>query len=438
MPIQVGASTTNILTLFEYEWTDALNDREIRLLSKLSRTGGIEILKPFIRQGKTYFQARQYVGILRLGQCTIQILPKFHRSSDRQQSEQEATRNLLLMLDYAGHLGIREVNLASLNSAQDWFEVLIYLFALNLKRQWLKGAARTYEPIDAVLPVLKGKWRLSAQMHRPEQKHLFAVTYDEFTEDNPLNQVFRYVVEKLWQLTRNSPNRQMLSELRYWMDGVALLPVVTPQMAQGIALTRLNQQYEPLLNLARLFLEGLGLELSASDQTAFAFVFDMNQLFEGFLTGFMERHRRDVLPESLQGCQLLPQGRNAAFYLARLHGKRVFKLKPDLVFRQGTHHPLLMDFKYKRLDPGDRKLGIAEADFYQMYAYLNRFSAPQVTLMYPQTAEMADPVRSRFGLEGRQGEIRAVTVDLLRDLTAKGAKQELMAELRQILEGAYE
>jgi hypothetical protein len=114
------------------------------------------------------------VGILRLGQRTIQILPKFHRSSDRQQSEQEATRNLLLMLDYARHLGIREVNLASLNSAQDWFEVLIYLFALNLKRQWLKGAARTYEPIDAVLPVLKGKWRLSAQMHRPEQKHLFA------------------------------------------------------------------------------------------------------------------------------------------------------------------------------------------------------------------------------------------------------------------------
>jgi hypothetical protein len=174
MPIQVGASTTNILTLFEYERTDALSDREIRLLSKLSRTGGIEILKPFIRQEKTYFQARQYVGILRLGQRTIQILPKFHRSSDRQQSEQEATRNLLLMLDYARHLGIREVNLASLNSAQDWFEVLIYLFALNLKRQWLKGAARTYEPIDAVLPVLKGKWRLSAQMHRPEQKHLFA------------------------------------------------------------------------------------------------------------------------------------------------------------------------------------------------------------------------------------------------------------------------
>ena len=434
MPTTGSSTSTKVLTLFEYEWTDALSDRDTSFLSQLSRTSGIEILKPVIRQGKTYFQARQFVGVFRLGHRTIQILPKIHRSGDRQQSEQDATRNLLLMLDYAGHLGIREVNLASLKSAQDWFEVLIYLFALHLKRQWLKGAARTYEPIDAVLPVLKGKWRLSAQMHRPEQKHLFAVTYDEFTEDNPLNRIFRYVVEKLWQLTRDSQNRQMLSELRYWMDGVALLPVVTPQMAQGIALTRLNQQYEPLLNLARLFLDKLGLELSANDQTAFAFVFDMNQLFEGFLIGFMQRHRRDVMPETLQGCQLLPQGRNAVFYLARYQGKRVFKLKPDLVFRQGTHYPLLMDFKYKRLDPGDRKLGIAEVDFYQMYAYLNRFSTPQIALMYPQVAEMVGPVRSRFELEGRQGEIQAVTVNLLRDLTARGEKRALMEELRQILE----
>ena len=76
MPIQVGASTTNILTLFEYEWTDALSDREIRLLSKLSRTGGIEILKPFIRQEKTYFQARQYGLYHRFGHGVGQAISK--------------------------------------------------------------------------------------------------------------------------------------------------------------------------------------------------------------------------------------------------------------------------------------------------------------------------------------------------------------------------
>jgi 5-methylcytosine-specific restriction enzyme subunit McrC len=434
MLIQGSANATEVLTLFEYEMTDALQAREMKAIEQISRSMGIEILRPKIRQGKLYYQARQYVGVLRLGQRTLQILPKIHDSKDRSQSEQEASRNLLWMMDYAGYLNIRESSLADLKQAQDWFEVLIYLFADNLQRQWIKGASRSYEPVDAVLPVLKGKWRTTAQMRRPEQKHLFAVTYDEFTLDNQLNRVFRYVVEGLWQVTRDHQNRQLLSELRYWMDEVTLLPTMTVQAAQSIQLTRLNRQYEPLLNLARLFLARLGLELSANNLTAFAFVFDMNQLFERFITGFLQRHKGSVLPETLQSCHLLPQGRQAVCYLARYGGKRVFRLKPDLVFRHGEQYPLLMDFKYKHLNPSDRKLGIAEADFYQMYAYLSRFDCPQVILLYPQTASLPEPIRSCFILEGRQGEIQVATVNLLKDLTAKGAKQELIVELRQILE----
>ncbi|MBA3924588.1 MAG: hypothetical protein H0X31_23965, partial [Nostocaceae cyanobacterium] len=144
------------------------------------------------------------------------------------------------------------------------------------------------------------KWQLATQLRRPEQKHLFTVTYDEFTVDNPLNRIFRYVVEKLWQLTRHSGNRQILTGLRYWMDEVTLLPVVTADMGNQIQLSRLNQQYEPLLNLARLFLERLGLQLSASDVTAFSFVFDINQLFERFIIGFIQCHRDEILPPSLK------------------------------------------------------------------------------------------------------------------------------------------
>lgn len=431
---QVTTKTNQTLTLFEYEVTDSLTDKDIRVLNRLSRSSGVEILRPVIRQEKICFQARQFVGIVRLGHRTLQILPKIHRAEERDASISEASRNFLWMLDYAGHLSIKETDLAALQKAQNWFEILVYFFATHLKRQWLMGAPRTYRAIDAELPVLKGKWRIPAQMRRPEQKHRFAVTYDEFTTDNPLNQIFRYVVELLWKLTRDSNNRQLLSDLRYWMDEVTLLPTIVIQDAQQVRLTRLNQQYEPLLNLAMLFLQNLGLELSANDQTAFAFLFDMNQLFEGFLTVFFQRHRREILPTALSDCQLLPQGRQTVCHLAKYQNRRAFRLKPDLVYRDQNRYPLLMDFKYKQLNPSDRKLGISEADFYQMYAYLNRFQASQVTLIYPQTAGMVEPIRAGFSLEGNSGEIRAVTVNLLRDLTAKGAHKELIAELRQIVE----
>jgi 5-methylcytosine-specific restriction enzyme subunit McrC len=336
---QVTIKTNQTLTLFEYEVTDSLTDKDIRVLNRLSPSSGVEILRPVIRQGKICFQARQFVGIVRLGHRTLQILPKMHWSEERDASTSEAGRNLLWMLDYVGHLSIKETDLAALQKAQDWFEILIYFFATHLNRQWLKGTPRTYQAIDAVLPVLKGKWRIPAQMRRPEQKHRFAVTYDEFTTDNPLNQIFRYIVELLWKLTRDSNNRQLLSDLRYWMDEVTLLPAIALQDAQKVRLTRLNQQYEPLLNLALLFLQNLGLELSANDQTAFAFLFDMNQLFEGFLTGFLQRHRREILPEVLSDCLLLPQGRQVVCHLAQYEDRKVFRLKPDLVFRDRDNYP---------------------------------------------------------------------------------------------------
>lgn len=169
------------LTLFEYEITNKLDSQDLAQLSRLSRRTGIEILKPCIRNGVACFQARQYVGTICLGKKTIQILPKIHSAVNRHQSEQEAVQNLLLMLDYAGYLDVREVGLASLKRSSNWFEVLIHLFATHLKRQWKQGANRSYQSVEANIPVLKGKWQITTQIRRPEQKHRFSVIYDEFT-----------------------------------------------------------------------------------------------------------------------------------------------------------------------------------------------------------------------------------------------------------------
>jgi 5-methylcytosine-specific restriction enzyme subunit McrC len=343
------------------------------------------------------------------------------------------------MLDYAGYLGIREVKLAGLQRAQNWFEVLIYLFASHLKDEWHQGAYFNYQSINAVLPTLKGKWQIATQLKRPEQQHQFAVTYDEFTADNPLNHVFRYVVEGLWQLTGDSGNRQRLAQLRDLMDEeVKLLPTVTADMAKKIQLTRLNKHYKPLLNLAQLFLERLSLKLTASDMTTFSFVFDMNQLFERFIVGFIQRHHSEILPMSLESCELLPQGTQTSKYLACYNGQEIFRLKPDLVFKNNEHFPVIMDIKYKHLDEGDEKLGIAQPDFYQMYAYANRYNCPRLILIYPQTSNLLSPKRAYCEIEKTKQKIWAVTVNLLKNLSEPEARQTLKAELKEILEKVSE
>lgn len=426
---------SRVLTLFEYEVLDGLDADEIKVIARLSKAVGTDVLKPIVRQGRVCFQARQFVGIIRAGRRTLQILPKIHCATDsRDQRVSEASRNLLWMLDYVEGLNLKAENISSLQASRDLFEVLIHLFSTNLKRQWIKGAHRDYQPVDAVLPVLKGKWHIAMQMRKPIQKHQFSVTYDSFTADNILNQVFRYVVELLWKLTRDSANRQHLTDLRGWMDEVTLLPTIDLRYAQSTQLTRLNQRYEPLLNLSMLFLQGFGIELLASNLVAFAFVFDMNRLYESFLTGFIQRHKKEILPPALNHCHLLPQSKQAIVHLAQCQNQNVFRLKPDLVIRDHSSYPTVLDFKYKQLNPNVRRLGVVETDFYQMYAYLNRFNCSEVTLIYPQSVGMTKPVRSCFLVGDGSRRIRAVTINLLQDLTQKGAHRKLIAELRQILE----
>ncbi len=423
-------------TIFEYDFTTGFDwtERDLALIERLRRVLGVEVLRAITRRGQRELQATQYVGVFRLGRRTVQVLPKMFRSEDEDKAT-KATRNLLYLLEYTGQLVVPETDVTQLmQNNLDWFEILTRLFASNLREEWQRGAYRSYQTVEDVLPVLKGKWQLLKQLRRPERQHLFAVAYDEFSADNSLNRIFRYVVERLWQLSRDATNRQILGELRHWMEEVTLLPSATANDANHIPITRLNQRYEPLLNLAKLFLDNSSLQLSAGDLATFAFVFDMNKLFEGFIINFIRRHREEILPTELRSCELIPQAYTTTLHLARTsNGEPVFRLKPDLAFRNGDSFPLLLDAKYKQLKPTDRKLGVSESDFYQMHAYAHRYQCPRVLLLYPQTADIPQPLQAEFALEDSERVIVAATVDLRGDLSKSQERDKLTTRLKTIL-----
>jgi len=428
-----------MLTLFEHQTAPFDWDpRRRAALDRLNRAQGDEVLRATLgRDGCHAVQATRYVGVVRLGRETVQILPKIYRHEEC--SAEEAARNLLHLLAVAADLPVREHALAPLlRRNADWFEILTRLFAAHLSDAWQRGIVRGYVPVeDDDSPLLRGKWRLTDQLRRPAHRHRFCVTYDEFTPDNPLNRVLRFVVERLWTLTRDGDNRRALSTLRAWMGEVTLLPNVTAAKASAVSLTRLHPAYAPLLTLARLFLEGGSLQLSGGDRESFAFVFDMNRLFESFVFGFLRLHHADILPPSLADCALLPQSAGTPLHLARREGRAVFHLRPDLALRapDGTF-PLLLDTKYKALTPAERgAAGISPADMYQMHAYARRYACPRVLLLYPQTVGMTTPLRLHFDLEGG-GTVQAATLDLRVELGRAEGIGRLVEELKDVLEEA--
>ena len=429
----------NTITLFEHEaiafdWTD----HDVRRLDHLNRTLGADILRPTLVGTVRHLQAQQHVGVVRLGAQTIQVLPKIYRSeaiTTERDRALAAMRNLFHLLSYAIRAPVRESGIASQGrEPSDWFELLTRLFAQHLLDEWQRGAHREYQIIEETLPVLRGKWRISEQLRYPVSKHVFAIAHDEFMVDNPLNHVLRFVVERLWRLSRDGRNRRILAEIRYRMEQVTLLPSVTPDEADAIILTHLNARYAPLLNLARFFLRGWAPHLASGPASTFAFVVDMNQVFEAFIVNFICRHRTVILSDELQTADLLGQSVGAARYLAHVGGKQVFRLRPDLACREGQQFPVLVDAKYKHLNPTEAGVGIAPTDFYQMYAYAHRYHSERVILLYPQTAEVATPLQRTFGLSDCEATIVAATVDLRGNLGSAETRLQLINRFKLLFD----
>jgi 5-methylcytosine-specific restriction enzyme subunit McrC len=89
------------------------------------------------------------------------------------------------------------------------------------------------------------------------------------------------------------------------------------------------------------------------------------------------------------GATLTSQGRRE--HLARHQGASWFALVPDLLVSTGDR-TIVIDTKWKRVDKalanGTDKYGLSQADFYQMYAYGQRYldGEGDVALVYPKTS----------------------------------------------------
>lgn len=378
--------------------------------------------KQIIEVRRNGIKATSHVGIFSVGRETIQILPKISKDS----AEDYSVKNLLHMLSYTRNIEITEAGLSRLceRKKSEFFEIIIYLFASNLLELLKKNFRKSYVDTEENSHFIKGRIlfqeNLKANMFRKDKIYC---NFSDFSQDILLNQIFKYTSKLLTSITTDSENYRILREIDFILSEIEFKRIKLSDF-KNLYLDRLNHGYKPIVDLAKLFISNSTVELSCNKLESFSFLFDMNLLFEQFIAGFIARNKNKLLSKKFE-----IKYQDKSKYLVD-YPKSLFMLKPDLII-YSKETKLIIDTKYKILNPEEKKLGIAQSDLYQMVAYSLKHDCDRIVLLYPKhLIDKAPEKPYEIHHDGKKIKIFIRVVDLNIDMQTE--KQKILDQLNLV------
>jgi 5-methylcytosine-specific restriction enzyme subunit McrC len=303
--------------------------------------------------------------------------------------------NLLFLLAYSqSPSGWRDI-VARFGREDDLVAAVAAGFSWHAARALEPGVLRGYVSLEERRPDLRGRIRFGDQLAQlPGMPLPLEVTYDDFTMDIMENRMLVTAAELLLRLRRiPAQARSRLLRTRVTLDDVRRLRAT--EHVRTPPVTRLNSRYAAALALAELILKRRSISSHTGSVQSSAFLFDLNEVFESFLTTALTEALRD------RG------GRVVAQFPDNLDTEKGLKIKPDITWWRNERCVAVVDAKYKSLSRGE---SIPNADAYQMLAYCIALSVPRGFLIYAKD----ERERSRTYTIRRHGyvvEVRVVDLE---------------------------
>ncbi|NUY33822.1 hypothetical protein F0160_25445 [Paraburkholderia sp. JPY303] len=370
----------------------ALTHHEVDILHDIGRRIGTPVIEQVSRRQVRF---KQLVGLVQVGRRSIELLPKIESPGEVAKTP-VVRHNLLRMLLTAMDTDVHVPDAVDSELARAaWLDVFIRIFCGTLAEQIRRGIIKRYRDEQDDLGVVRGHILLEEQLSRNFiHRERIACEFDELDVDHPLNQTFRLALSKMLPCCVLASTQRMVRELAVEFEAVSLRSATT-RWWRDIELDRLAARFQGALQMARVFLDGVSPDVAAGGAASLALLFDMGELFERYI-GRMSRI-------ALGNSGLRVHLQHARHFLARWHdsGERAFMLKPDIVVSRGGVPVCIGDTKWKRLAGAERKLGVSQADLYQMLAYAGRYACAQIVLLYPyqRTDEESAPINRLLGYE---------------------------------------
>jgi 5-methylcytosine-specific restriction enzyme subunit McrC len=338
------------------------------------------------------------VGAVQIGSRRFVLRPKI------------GIRRLLFLLSYSmdprqwRRLGF------DFDDEDDLFEALIPGFAFQLEEALRQGLCSGYRREQAALQTVRGQIRVADQI----RAHFGAMppvecSYDEFTDDIPMNQLLKAAIVRLGMLRIKSPSsRARLRSLAAAFSNVTYVPF-DPDHLPEVRYDRANSHFRGPVEFARLILRSRSIDAEAGRVAGASFLINLATVFEDFVVTAL-REDLALSPQSF------PQ--HAAGRSLHLDAAKKLRLEPDISWWCQGRCVFIGDVKYKRTPD----TGGEHADVYQLLAYTTAVDLPCGLLIYAAGEEASHEI----AIPAAGKKIEVATIDLDR------RPDEVLAQVNEI------
>lgn len=352
--------------LFVGEGEKNISQPQLDALWKLNEYHDFEYFKP-IAKG---IQFTQYVGVIQVDSLTIEILPKADKDYVKSGDEKQETKwrgVLLKMLQKCGRLkadtaGAAHVKRQQLNLLEVYFE----LYLSEIEGLVRRGLVKQYRKETKNVGALKGKLEFAGHIQKNLiHKERFYTTHQVYDTNHKLHQVLSAALEVVGQFTKGGRLVDYHKRVEMNFPNVERIKV-TSTLLDSIQLNRKTEPYTYAFELARLILLNYSPDISAGRERMLALLFDMNVLWEEYVTVMLRKY----VNQYQKGYSVKAQESKKFWHYNRL--------QPDIVL-EGPLESVIIDTKWKR--PQNQSASVQ--DLRQMFAYNKFWEAKKAILLYP-------------------------------------------------------
>jgi 5-methylcytosine-specific restriction enzyme subunit McrC len=403
-----------------------LSEDDHQLAGRLREGGEGRLEVDDLRDGLRV-RATAWVGVVRFRNLEVRITPKLAGDQIGLVRLLECVSGIEALRKPKGEIGLDA-------SGTNLLELVSLLLADATEHVLRRGLLAGYIEREEAIPVVRGRILADAQVLKRfgviDRVHC---RFDELEHDVDENRLLSGALRVAARHATTPSLHRRLTRLRAVFDPICDADRLDlPATRKGLSYNRLNSHYERAHQLAWLVLDGLGVDdlLARGATRSFAFLLNMNRLFERFVERLVEA----ALPPSEYRVDV--QHAHSSIIRDLDADKPYGRVIPDVVVRRreaSSGRRTAIDAKYKLYD----EKRVAASDIYQSFLYAYALGGkdgenlPKALLFYPASEGTQTALRLAVSsLSRRRGaEITALGIPIPAALTE--LKEERDGPIRQ-------